>query len=278
MIAPAIAKAPITSSRGTDNNGMPHHISPTAARLYLSCSLKFFFERVAEIKKPAAPGLHLGSAIHAALQSFHLARWRGGDDGAEATEAAFQEAFARLEREDGPVAYDDPSERVKSLDAGLRVVRAYLESPEALKGKPTGVEVYLSETIQGLDVPLAGAIDLVLPDLSPVDFKSAAARPDANQAARENELQLVCYQLLIEATAGKTPPSLDLVFLVKTKTPQVIRVKVPPAEESRKVRAVAMLNAALDGIMERRFLPSPGMACAWCQYQNECAAWEGGAP
>jgi putative RecB family exonuclease len=172
------------------------------------------------------------------------------------------------------VEYDDPSEREKSLEAGLRVVRAYMESPEALKGKPIGVEVYLAESIPGLPVPLTGAIDLVLADLCPVDFKSAAARPDPDQVAFENELQLVCYQMLIEATAGKTPPSLDLVYLVKTKTPQVIRVKVPPAEDGRKDRAVAMLNAALDGIAERRFHPAPGMQCSWCGFREECMRWE----
>lgn len=274
MIAPATAKAPAAASPGYEDNATPAHISPTAARLYLSCGLKFYFERVAEIKRPTAPGLHLGKSVHAALQAFHLARWRGGDDSPGATETAFRDAFWRLEREEGPVEFADGAEREKSLDAGLRVVRAYLESPEALQGKPVGVEVYLSESIPGLPVPLAGAIDLVQADLCPVDFKSAASRPDPDQAAFENELQLVCYQLLIEATAGKAPPSLDLVYLVKTKTPQVIRVKVPPAEDGRKDRAVAMLNAAVDGIAEGRFHPAPGMQCSWCAYRQECMRWE----
>jgi len=57
-----------------------------------------------------------------------------------------------------------------------------------------------------------------------VDFKSAAARPDPDHAAFDHEIQLVSYQMLLEAI-GETPPSLDLVFLVKTKTPQVIRVQ-----------------------------------------------------
>ena len=274
MIAPAIAAPPARASTGDIDTTMPDHISPTAARLYLSCSLKFYFERVLEIKKPAAPGLHLGKAVHAALQAFHLARWRGGHDSPEAVEQSYRDAFWRLEREEGPVGFADGAEREKSLDAGLRVVRAYLESPEALKAKPVGVEVYLSERIPGLPVPLSGAIDLVQSDLAPVDFKSAAARPDPEQAAFENELQLVSYQLLIEATAGRTPPSLNLVFLVKTKVPQVVRVKVPPAEDGRKDRAVAMLNAAVDGIAEKRFHPAPGMQCSWCGYRQECMLWE----
>ena len=56
---------------------LPQHISPTAAKSYLSCSLKFYFKRVACIRKKTPASLHLGKAEHAALQSFHLARWRG---------------------------------------------------------------------------------------------------------------------------------------------------------------------------------------------------------
>ena len=44
------------------------------------------------------------------------------------------------------------------------------------------------------------------------------------------------YQLLMEAATGESPLSLDLVFLMMTKTPQVIRVKSPPVDEHRKRR------------------------------------------
>ena len=67
------ASPPRTRTRAT----LPDHISPTAAKAYLGCSLRFYFERVACIPRPTGPALHLGKAIHAALQRFHLAMWRG---------------------------------------------------------------------------------------------------------------------------------------------------------------------------------------------------------
>jgi putative RecB family exonuclease len=252
---------------------LPEHISPTAAKSYLACPLRFYFERVACLKKPTPKNLHLGKAVHAALQAFHLARWRGGDDSPEATAAAFEKAFADLERDEGPVNYDDAAEREKTRADGLRVVAAYLDSPEVLKGKPRAVEVMLKEEIPGLSVPLTGAMDLVEDNLVPVDFKSAAAKPDMGTAAFDHEIQLVSYQLLMEAAIGETPPSLDLVFLVKTKTPQVFRVKSPPADKHRKQRVTALLETAVIGIVEDRFHPQPGMACGWCQFRRECAAW-----
>jgi putative RecB family exonuclease len=251
---------------------LPQHISPTAAKAYLSCSLKFYFERVACIRKMTPAALHLGKAVHAALQAFHIARWRGADDSPETIANAYELAFLRLERDEGPVNFDDETEREKCRLDGLRVVAAYLDSPEAMKEKPRAVEVLLKEDIPGLSVPLTGAMDLVEGNFTPVDFKSAAAKPDPDHAAFDHEIQLVSYQLLLEAI-GESPPSLDLVFLVKTKTPQVIRVQSPPADVHRKRRVTALLETAVEGIANSHHHPQPAMHCSWCQYRTECKAW-----
>ena len=115
-------------------------------------------------------------------------------------------------------------------------------------------------------------MDLIEGNFTPVDFKNAAAKPDAANAAFDHEIQLVSYQLLMEAATGETPPSLDLVFLVKTKTPQVIRVQPPPADAHRKRRVTGLLEIAVEGIANSHH-PQPGMNCSWCQFRNEGMAW-----
>ena len=82
MIA-TVSEPPFTTGLTTWAQTLPKHISPTAAKAYLGCSLKFYFERVACIRKKRPAALHLGKAVHAALQAFHLARWRGTDDSPE---------------------------------------------------------------------------------------------------------------------------------------------------------------------------------------------------
>jgi len=72
---------------------------------------------------------------------------------------------------------------------------------------------------------------------------------------------------------GESPPALELVFLIKTKTPQVIKLSVPPADRHRKARAVRMLETAVVGIASGRFHPQPGMQCSWCQFRAECSSW-----
>lgn len=277
-VIPAAIKPPgsIPAAPATAG-GAPEQISPTSAKSYLACSLKYFFEKVLRIKKPVPVALHSGKAIHAGLQAFHKARWRGEDDSPEAVARAFEEAFVALERDEGPVGYPDAAAREKARQDGLRVLAAYLDSPECHTGKPRAVEVLLSESIEGLPVRLTGAMDLVRGDLTPVDFKSAAARPDPEQAAFDHELQLVCYQMLIEAACGEKPPGLELVYLVKTKVPQVVKVTAPVAGPRRKERVRAMLRAAVEGIASGRFHPQPGMHCSWCQFRAECGTWKGGA-
>lgn len=270
MIAPA--KAPLAPA----TRQLPDHISPSAAKSYLSCSLKFFFERVLRLPSPVSPSLHLGKAIHAGLQAYHLARWRGGNDSPESVAAVFEVEFRRLEEDEGPVSWKDAKARDKARQDGLRVLAAYLDSDEAEKGKPRAVEVPLDQQVDGLPVPLGGVIDLVNERGVPVDFKSAAARPDPKQAAFDHEIQLVSYQLLVEGATGETPPSLDLVFLVKTKTPQVFRISSPPADAIRKSRVIGLLRLAVEGIADGRFHPQPGMHCSWCPYRAECAAWPHG--
>jgi putative RecB family exonuclease len=253
---------------------LPDYISPSAAKSYLACSLRFYLERVAEIKKPTTPALHLGKTVHAALQTFHLARWRGTDDSPEVIAAAFEDSFLKLEREEGPVRWKD-GEREKCRIAGLQVIAAYLDSAEVLHGKPRAVEVPLTENIPGLSVPLTGVIDLLTDVYAPVDFKSAAAKPDAWHAVFDHEIQLVAYQLLLEAATGEKPPSLDLVYLVKTKVPQVIRLSLPPADSKRKARVIRLFDTAVTGMSEARFHPQPGIGCLSCQYRNECKRWPG---
>ena len=200
-------------------------------------------------------------------------RGRICDDSPGAVAAAYEKSFTDLETDEGPVNYDDEAEREKARVDGLRVVAAYLDSPEAMKDKPRAVEVLLKENIPGLSVPLTGAMDLVEGNFTPVDFKTTAAMPDPGNAAFDHEIQLVSYQLLMEIATGHTPKSLDLVFLVKTKVSQVIRVLSPAANSHRKQRVIALLETAVQGIARNCYNPQPGMHCSWCQYKNECMAW-----
>ncbi len=253
----------------------PLYLSPSSVKSYLACPLNYYYDRVVGLREKTSVALHIGKAIHATLQAFNNARWRGEDSSEEAMQEAFSKHFLKLEQQEGPIDYADEEARTKARETAWNTVRAYFTSPEATSdsGKPLGVEVELSAHLPGLPVLVRGTIDLVQSDMTAVDYKSAASKPNPEQAAFEHELQLVSYQMMVEQATGKTPPALDLIYLVKTKTPQIIRVSGKPADEKRKRRVADMYKVAYEGITNERFHPQPGQQCAWCPFRKECSGW-----
>lgn len=270
-VAPgALIPFPVKSS-----DGVLDHLSPSGIKDYLGCSLRFYFKRVLKLPEPASQALHLGKSVHAAIQAFWLAKWRGGDTDTETISKAFLVAFNALLEADG-VQYTE-GERKKSIVKGDAVVRAYLDSDHAKSDeRPVGVEVRLEEHLGSIPSPLLGYIDLVRPGNVVVDFKTCASTPNVELEGFLHELQLIAYQLLVEASTGEPVTARELVFLVKTKTPKVIVHRMKPADSHAIERFWSMAEAATDAIYHERWTPQPGMHCSWCPYRRECAQWKGG--
>ena len=52
-------------------------VSASRLNCFHSCRLKFYFRYVLELVKPSTAALFVGKAVHAALQQWSTARWRG---------------------------------------------------------------------------------------------------------------------------------------------------------------------------------------------------------
>ena len=259
------------------SDGCLTHISASSLKLYLGCSLKYYFKKVLKLQEPTSPAFHLGKAVHAGLQAFHTGRWRGESHDLQAVLQAYEKALAEQEASD-PVEYKSEKDREKLIEQGKSVLNAYMQSEHARMPEiPLGVEVQLESDFAELPYPLLGYIDLVRDGNVPVDFKTCVSTPDTELEAFQHELQLTAYQLLIEEATGESVQGRELVFLVKTKVPKVIVHRLPPASEQDKARFWSVAQAALDGIYHERFYPQQGMACSWCSFRAECKSWKGGA-
>ena len=94
---------------------------------------------VAGISKPPTAALHVGKTIHAVLQQWSLARWRGAPLDNDAIGAVFESAWTHPEGT--PVMWDGEDETASKTNA-LAVIQTYLrETPIPLDEKPEGVEV-----------------------------------------------------------------------------------------------------------------------------------------
>lgn len=254
------------------------YVSASRLKSFLACRLKFYFEKVKAIKRPTSPNLHYGKAIHAGIQHYNKARWRGGDASETAVVAAFQKAFDQPEH-GVPVNWESAEEAAAQRAEGEPLLRAFLATQlQAPESKPAGVELKLRAELPSLALPLLGVIDLVKSDNVSVDYKTTGKTPDLSLESWLHEIQLTAYTLLVEDATGEKSPANELVFLVKTKTPKVITHRVPAPGAVQRDRFARLVEAYANGVANEDYFPSPGMACGWCDFRAECSKWQGGQP
>ncbi len=250
------------------------YISHSRLKSFLTCRLKFFFEKVLGLKAPASPALQIGKAVHAGLQFFHMARWRAEAIDPKAVQRAYTMAYNESEAADA-VDYKD-NDRQACIDTGSRVLGAYLESDLAADPRRIlGVEAYLRMEGGDLPLPLVGVVDLVVEGNVPIEFKTVASTPCLEDEAWLNELQVTAYHLLLQDATGEEPRPGELVYLAKLKTPKVIRHVLPPVDQPRIDRFKALADVYTEGVSRQEYYPSPGMTCRWCGFRSQCAAWAG---
>lgn len=254
----------------------PDYLSPSSVKSYLSCSARFYMEKVLGIHKPISPALHVGLSVHEAIRTFHLLRWNRAEYSIDRLRKSYFSAFLEREHIQKGVEYrGDNRFRHKNCLNGWKIVQAFLLSPEAKTGGlPRGVEVSLQMEVPGLHPLITGTIDLVQGDGGIVDYKTCTAVPNLHHALFEHEIQLVTYQLLMQ-DAGERVSSLSLVYLTKTKTPRIIRINGSLADKKRQQRVLSLYKSVYEGITSERFIPQPGMHCSWCPYTRECMTWTG---
>jgi RecB family exonuclease len=252
-------------------------VSASRLNCFSSCRLKFFFRYVLELAKPATAALFVGKAVHAALQQWSAARWRGQAHDAESLKAGFMMNWI-TGQEDEPVKWE-ANEEDEQQEKAWGLVEMYLrETPIPAEEKPEAVEVRVEADLAKHGLPsLVGIIDLVRPGGTIVDFKTSAATPNAEQVLHRNETQLTAYGLLYQEATGKKESGFQLHHLVKTKVPKLVVSEAPPVTENQKTKFFRLIESFVDGVEREDYVPSPGLQCAACEFFNECRASTGGA-
>ena len=98
-------------------------VSASRLNCFHSCRLKFYFRYVLELVKPGIPALFVGKAVHAALQAWSTARWRGQEHDAPTLREGFLMNWV-TGQEDAPVKWEDDEDAQQEKAWGL--VEMYL--------------------------------------------------------------------------------------------------------------------------------------------------------
>ena len=249
-------------------------VSASRLNTWLQCRLKFYFRYVAALDKAPTPALHVGKCIHAVLQQWNLARWRGVPLDTEAIGAVFEIAWSTQEGSRA-IAWDEGEEQASKAGA-LATLHMYLrDTPIPMAEKPEGVEVSAEMDLASHGLPtLVGVLDLVRAGGRIVDFKTTGRTPDPGMVRHATEVQTTSYALLYREATGHPETAIELHHLVKLKTPKLVVTEVGPATDPQINRLFHLIDAYVDDLERRDPVPSPGMQCASCEFITECRAWQ----
>ena len=244
-------------------------VSPSRLNLFLQCRLKFWFRYVAGLTKPKTAALHVGSAVHSVLKAWNKARWKSQP-------LTLTELFTEFSKawEEDPVQWADGAEE-EEKKTGWRLVETYIREskiPESLK--PDAVEVSVEADLRAHGLPkLIGILDLVQSGTI-IDYKTSSTTPNAEKVAHTNEVQTSSYAVLYREATGKRENGIELHHLVKLKNPKLVITALEPMSEQQQTRLFHLMEAYVEGLERRDFVPAPGMQCVMCEFFNECRAWQ----
>ena len=244
-------------------------VSASRLNCFHGCRLKFYFRYIEKLSKPTSAALYVGSAVHAALQQWSTARWRGQPHDAETLKHDFHLNWITGQEED-PVSWDGEEDAQQEKAWGL--VEMYLrDTPIPAGEKPLAVEIRVEADLAKHGLPtLLGIIDLIRPGGRIIDFKTSAATPQAEQVLHRNETQLTAYGILYEEATGKQASGFELHHLVKTKVPKLVVTEAPATTEAQRTKLFRQIQSFVDGVEREDYVPSPSLQCSSCEFFNEC--------
>ena len=270
MIAPVIpVQAPEESDLLTE---LASEVSATRLNTWTTCRLKFFFRYIERIESKPSPALHLGKTVHAVLQDWNLARWKGQTLSEELIKQVYDKNWLELQLGQ-EIKWDEKEQ--DSQNMGWKLLQTYFQQTSIpIAEKPEGVEVLLEADLSHLGLPrVKGVLDLVRSNGVVVDFKTTGQTPDPIKVEHQTEIQVTCYGLLYREATGRLESGFELHHLVKLKTPKVVITPLEPITEKQLTRLYKVMESYQEGVLREDFVPSPGMACLSCEFFNQCRQW-----
>lgn len=243
--------------------------------MFLRCPAQFERRYINGEIIPPGISARRGSATHKAAQVNHEQKLTTREDlPVDSLQDAARDEYVRLVKDKGVfIPKDQISDKDKLLAAGLdaatRLTKLYRESL-APQIQPVLAEKYLIVDA-GLELPLAGTVDVLTEDNWLPDLKTADKSKSAGEA--DNSLQLTFYSGLVAQHIGKWPSKLSLEILVNNKEPKLQSLETIRGPEHWKnlmLRVQLMIAQISTGL----FPPcDPGAwICSpkWCGYFESC--------
>ena len=255
------------------------HWSYSSVSQYLKCPLQYYFERVVKLpRKGTTDAQVLGSAVHAALATFHRQLQSGEATTSGSIRQAYLDAWDGLVR-DGQVVTLGGKPLDDSRDLGLALVEVFLEQPPS--GAIIAVESPMMAPIANsrgdyLEKPVMIVADLVSRQedgtLQITEIKTSGRAYSESEVA--TSLQPTFYANALYETSGEEA-AVEFTILVKTKIPKVQKIQAirTISDYQRLGDVIGVVEKAVEAGV---FYPveSP-INCSGCQFYRPCRQWTG---
>ena len=252
------------------------HWSYSSISQFLSCPLRFYFQRILRLPQTTVGGvLLLGSAVHHALAEYHRGLQAGMPVSKDHLHRAVTEGWRQRDSQ-AKVIFKDGDSREDSIALGIALIEMYLLEPppqNILRVEEEIVAPMHNSQGEYLETPLVAIADLITcveDGLKVHEFKTSGRAYSEMEA--DTSHQPTCYVNAVQEVFGE-PARVEYTVLVKTKTPKLQRLEAVRHDEDlgRLGDIVQTIEKAVDAGI---FYPveSP-MNCSTCSYRQPCREW-----
>lgn len=254
------------------------HLSASSVNDYTECSLLYKFSRVD--KKPPAftsESLAFGSTIHEVIAIFQNHRKDGTGFTKENVLRRFEYLWHAKAKEKEEIRFKGKNTYDVLMMQGKGLLSVYYDRLTENPYKVLAVEEPFRFTIEGIDVPIIGIIDLIEEDEQGTIIVSdtKTSKQSFSDDKIDKNFQLTLYHMAMKANGFHDREILlKLDTLIKTKQPRFESYYTVRTEED-EARAIKKIATVWEEIQKGVFLPNDtSWRCKDCAYQKtHCAEW-----
>jgi CRISPR/Cas system-associated exonuclease Cas4 (RecB family) len=244
-------------------------LSASKITTYLQCARKYRFRYVDHVP-PAwkASALALGSAVHGALETFHMQRAAGATMTPESVAGLFRiDLAAELAADEIHYKEDESGEDLAAT--GVALVRMYATQNQHVAVRAAEVPFELPVTD---GIMLRGVFDVLLENHRVRELKTAAR--DWDEGTLSRHVQISAYAWAYRVLFGYDAV-IEVVAMLKLKHPRIESHEVARTTEQQSWFVGLVIEIAR-AIEAKVYPPNPSWACSDCEYGEQCRGMGGG--
>lgn len=262
----------------SDLRAVPH-LSASSIGDYLDCGLLYKLGRIDKFKpETKSDALEFGTAIHIVLGEIYQQKMAGIDLTIKEIHESFEKHWTRIADGRDDIKYAEGKDFNTLLLEGKELLTTYYHRRPDDRFNIIAIEEPFRFTLEGCDLPIIGAMDLIEEDSSGTiivtDFKTSSRAYSIDEVDRN--FQLTLYQIAAKAM-GYADREILLRFdcFIKTKTPKFEQYYTTRSE-SDEIRARRKIIEVANGISRGVFIPNDSPSnwkCKGCSFKKPCDDW-----